>query len=157
MIGKAVGAAFFQGALIDAADTAGASISAPWLLFGGWAVALCYRDLRERRLPDQLTLPAIAVAWGLAAMLHPWAILAGVAWGGLLLLIGVVMGGVGGGDVKLAASLGTAVVLASGFGVLPWVMLGASVISLAIMLVTRRTSLPYGPAMLLAAVLGMAS
>ncbi|MGP6173080.1 prepilin peptidase [Corynebacterium sp. A21] len=154
MIGEAAGAALFQGALID---TAAASMGAFWLLFVSWAVMLCHRDLRDRRLPDRLTLPAVAVASGLAVLLNPWAILAGAAWGGFLLLIGIFLGGVGGGDIKLAASLGTLVVLASGFAVLPWVMMGASVIALAIMLVTRRPSLPYGPAMLCAAVLGMVS
>ncbi|QGU07521.1 Type IV leader peptidase family protein [Corynebacterium occultum] len=160
MIGSAVGAANIPGVLIDAAHSA-ASMSTPFLLLGlgctTWAIALCVVDLRQRRLPDALTLPAIPLAWGLALLWQPTAVLGGVGWALFLLLIGIWLGGVGGGDIKLAASLGTGVVLGAGFGTLPWVMAGAAGIAALIMLLSRRESLPFGPAMLLAAGLGILS
>lgn len=116
----------------------------------GWGIALCVIDLRQRRLPDVLTLPAIALVWAVAAVVQPTAVLGGLGWALFLLLIGIRLGGVGGGDIKLAASLGVVVVLAAGFGMLPWVIGGASGLAAVTMLLTRKRSLPFGPAMLLA-------
>lgn len=135
MMGEAVGAAIIPGFFSAAA---------------GWAVALSYLDLRWQRLPDWLTLPAVGCSV-LGALLHqPSAVLGGLAWGLCYLVIAVLLGGLGGGDIKLAASLGTMVVLAA--GVTGWLLavIGASLSSAVLMLVLRRTVLPHGPSMLLA-------
>lgn len=81
-------------------------------------VALIRFDLREHRLPDRILLPALA---GVAALLvlagalaGDWARIVGTIGGAAvlfavyLLLAVLARGGIGGGDVKLAALLGAA-------------------------------------------------
>lgn len=116
-----------------------------------WAGALCAVDLRHRRLPDRLTLPA-ALGAGLGAVsLQPALLLGGLGWAGLYALVGLREGGIGGGDVKLALSLG--VVVAAAGGVPAWfgAVLGASLLTVLVGVVTRSPSLPHGPAMIVAA------
>lgn len=87
------------------------------ILVVAWAAALWRFDVRERRLPAWLTLPAAAGAL-------PWISLAGCAWAGLYLALGVARGGIGGGDIKLALPLGIAVAHVAGWsGVLAAVFL----------------------------------
>jgi leader peptidase (prepilin peptidase)/N-methyltransferase len=65
-------------------------------------------DLREHRLPNRMVVPGIVA--GLVAAVAGWSalpVLAGVAFAGFLWLLGL-RGGVGMGDVKLAALLGLA-------------------------------------------------
>ena len=46
-----------------------------------WAGTLIVQDIRFRRLPDRLTLPAVPVAWaGVLRLGHGWAVLGGIAW-----------------------------------------------------------------------------
>jgi prepilin peptidase CpaA len=67
-------------------------------------------DLRTRRVPNVLTIPAAALGILLSAMgyvdLPMTLALMGVALGGLLMLPGYVWGGTGAGDVKLFAAVG---------------------------------------------------
>lgn len=131
-----------------------------------WATALCWWDLRRRRLPDVLTLPAAALAIGAAAFWSPAALL-GLVWPALYLLLGIAYGGIGGGDVKLAASLGVGVAALGGLvAVLAAIML-ASCLTVAAGMAPRiaRTTahsnqsrrggqegvVPHGPAMILGA------
>ncbi len=69
-----------------------------------WLIALSISDLRERRLPNTLTLPALFGAV-VGAVTHPAAIpallLAAAAYGVIYAL-----GGCGGGDLKLVPTLG---------------------------------------------------
>lgn len=119
-----------------------------------WAVALCVHDLRHRRLPDGLTLPAAAGA-GLGALLTaPELLLGGLGWAAFYVLVGLCPPGrgVGGGDVKLALSLG---VLAAAGGVPAWftAVLGASLLTVAAAVVTGAATLPHGPSMIVATAL----
>lgn len=71
-------------------------------------------DLRERRLPNDLTVPGILIgvlAWGIrslaAGAIDPVPVAAGLGYAGLL-LVAALAGGMGLGDVKLGAALGFA-------------------------------------------------
>lgn len=116
-----------------------------------WAGALCVVDLRHRRLPDRLTLPAALGAGLGAASLQPALLLGGLGWAGLYVLVGLREGGIGGGDIKLALSLG--IVVAAAGGVSAWfgAVLGASLLTVLVGVVTRSPSLPHGPAMIVVA------
>nr|WP_288831562.1 prepilin peptidase [uncultured Corynebacterium sp.] len=122
------------------------------MLIGGlvaaavWSAALVAFDLRERRLPDVLTLPAGAAA--LAACLALPAGWWGLAWPALYLLP---RGGIGGGDVKLALPLGVAVAALAGPGWMLAAVAGASLLTLAAAALARADGAPHGPSMLAAA------
>jgi leader peptidase (prepilin peptidase)/N-methyltransferase len=125
------------------------------------AVPLAYIDAATRRLPDLLTGPAFA---GTAALLLAaaaagghWstlgrALLGGVAFAAFcLLLLLISPSGMGPGDVKLAASLGTALAwLGWGAliaGALAGFLLGA-VYGVALLVTgraSRKTQVPFGP------------
>lgn len=65
-------------------------------------------DLREHRLPNRMVVPGLAV--GLAAAVVAWSpvgLVAALGYGGFLWVLGLA-GGVGMGDVKLAALIGLA-------------------------------------------------
>jgi len=129
-----------------------------WGLFGGvvvaWCAALCWFDVRERRLPDVLTLPAAAIALVWAA----WSLVDGdvapllgaVVWtavnGGAFLARGM-----GAGDVKLAPTLGTVVATCSGAPAVLLAVLGAQILTVGWAALTRDRTVPHGPAMCLAA------
>lgn len=120
-----------------------------------WLVALSAYDIRQRRLPNWLTLPGamvILLAAGLSG--RGGAALAGAA--ALTVLYGVVHvispRSMGGGDVKLAIGLGA---MTGAFGVDVWVLaaLGAPVLTSALALaaaIRGRTTMPHGPSMCLA-------
>ena len=67
-------------------------------------------DLRSRRIPNWLVLPFMVVGIGVSGWLHGWAgvghSLGGLLLGGFLFGILAIMGGMGGGDVKLCAAIG---------------------------------------------------
>ena len=135
------------------------------------AVPLAFVDAAVRRLPDRLTGPAYA---GTAALLvaaaatgGSWSHLLRAALGGLalagfyLLLVVISPSGMGPGDVKLAASLGTLlawfgwrVLIAGGFaGFGP-----AGLYAAALLLsgrATRKQHIPFGPFMIAGAVLAV--
>ncbi|MEJ5927171.1 prepilin peptidase [Corynebacterium sp. H128] len=104
-----------------------------------WATALCGWDICFRRLPNLLTLPAAMVA--LVVFPGSWW---GASWA--LLYLGR---GIGGGDAKLAISLGV-VAAREGVVQLLLVILLASVLSLMACVVFRTRSVPHGPSMLAA-------
>ena len=140
----------------------------PWLLVG-WigllGVALTAVDLKHHRLPDAVTLPAIAATLAVVAV-SP---LVTSAEGNLLraALGGLVTGSafsalafaapkaMGRGDAKLAFSLGTALGFVSWQAVFLGVLLAfviGSVVGLVGILVGRLTlksATPFGPSMLL--------
>ncbi|WP_408933100.1 A24 family peptidase [Corynebacterium marquesiae] len=83
------------------------------LIFGGiiycsWAAVLSWWDVRQRRLPDWLTLPAAALSLTVANWSGLW-------WPGIYLVLGLAHAGVGGGDIKLALPLGMLVGHVAGF------------------------------------------
>lgn len=138
-------------------------------MVGGWALILAFsvvgivmsvHDVRDRRLPDLLTLPLAAglftAVWTLA--LGTGDIMAGLIATGaalalaLVLFIGAMLGGVGAGDLKLALSVG---LLTGWFGFLPpvYALLATFLLPLpyAIIGVIRRSrgaqvpDVPFGP------------
>ncbi|HEV7742864.1 MAG TPA: A24 family peptidase [Pseudolysinimonas sp.] len=85
----------------------------PALYLAAVTPALIRVDVREHRLPNRMVVPGLVV--GLASALLGWTllgcspfpVLAGLAFGGSLWLL-VLAGGIGMGDVKLAALIGFA-------------------------------------------------
>ncbi|MDF0529178.1 A24 family peptidase [Tsukamurella sp. 8F] len=119
-----------------------------------WALAAASIDVRTRRLPNVLTVPACLLATTAAcvgAAAGEWEPLVGAAaWCGVY-LVGFVCGGIGAGDVKLAVPLGAAVGWVAGpTGVCIAVVL-AQVCSLVAAASARSRASPHGAAMLLAA------
>jgi leader peptidase (prepilin peptidase)/N-methyltransferase len=123
-----------------------------------WLTALSVYDIRERRLPNWLTMPGAAVVLGLAAA-HGRAvpaILGAIALFAIYALVHLASrAAMGAGDVKLAIGIGA---LTGTFGSDVWVVaaLGAPLLTavLATMAVLRRSgqTVPHGPSMCLAAV-----
>ena len=115
------------------------------IIYGLWAAALSWWDIRERRLPDALTIPAgvLSVAfanWG------------GLFWPVLYLLVALRGAGIGGGDIKLALPLGMLVGAAAGpLAVLIACGSAAVFTLLASGVVRAKGGVPHGPSMLVAA------
>ena len=108
----------------------------------GWALlTLALVDLREKMLPNTITLPLIAIGLAAALILEPLEPLTHVIGAALGLTLFLVVGatfrwlrgyeGLGGGDAKLFAAAGAWV----GWPGLPSVLLIASVAALAVVLV----------------------
>jgi leader peptidase (prepilin peptidase)/N-methyltransferase len=135
----------------------------PWwwvpvpLLLGWFAVPLVAADVRHHRLPDVLTLsayPALGLALAVAGTVDPGLALRSLAgvvvFGGAHALVRVLApAALGGGDVKLAGSLGAVL------GALGWpslavaaVLAGCCTALLAIGL--RAGAAPHGPGLLAA-------
>ncbi len=124
-----------------------------------WLTALSCYDIRQRRLPNLLTLPGAAAilvaAWCVG---RGWPALAGAAaLTGLYLLVHLVApAGMGAGDVKLAIGLGA---LTGCFGVAVWfaAALAAPLLTALAGMATRLfrragagATVPHGPSMCLA-------
>ncbi|MGB8391314.1 prepilin peptidase [Mycobacterium sp.] len=124
-----------------------------------WLTVLSCYDVRQRRLPNLLTLPGAGVILPAAAVAgRGWPALAGAAaLAGIYLLVHLVApGAMGAGDVKLAIGLGG---LAGCFGVEVWFLaaLGGSLLTALWGVVARlfgragaATTVPHGPSMCLA-------
>ncbi len=145
-----------------------------FLLLGVLGTAMGYVDVRLHLLPDRLTVPALL---GCAVLLLP-AVLLGTggpgwddyarAWAGAgaLLLAYLVLAlinpaGLGLGDVKLAASLGLMLAWLSwgilALGALLGFLIGG-LVAVALLLAGRagrRTAVPFGPSMLLGALIAI--
>jgi prepilin peptidase CpaA len=70
-----------------------------------------FTDLRNRRIPNWLVLPFLVAGIGVSGWLHGWHGI-GQSFAGLLLALAIygtlfLMGGMGAGDVKLCAAIGT--------------------------------------------------
>jgi leader peptidase (prepilin peptidase) / N-methyltransferase len=165
----------FGPTLVDATtvpDAVGAGIElVAFLVLTAVSIALALIDLDTKRLPNVIVLPALLAGillLGVAAIVRgDWAALAGAALGGAglfalyLVLALVSRGGMGMGDVKLAAVLGLYL------GFLGWgnLLVGAfaafvfgGVFGLALMLIRRagrKTQIPFGPWMIAGAWLGV--
>ncbi|HKX17003.1 MAG TPA: prepilin peptidase [bacterium] len=126
------------------------------LRYGVLAFALLvvfFTDLEHQIIPNAVTYPGIVVGLALSAAagdLRP-SLIAGAAAGLVFLILGVVSrGGMGGGDIKLAAMigafLGTPAVIVALFLA---VALGGGVglVLLALRLRSRKDMIPFGPAM----------
>jgi leader peptidase (prepilin peptidase)/N-methyltransferase len=117
-------------------------------------VLLTATDLRHRRLPDALTLPAYPVAAVLLATAGTEvairALVGGLTFGlGHLAVRLAAPLALGGGDVKLAVPLG-AVLGAVSYAALPLGVLLASAFTLVVALTRPRGGIPHGPGLLAA-------
>ncbi|MDY3127945.1 MAG: A24 family peptidase [Corynebacterium sp.] len=126
-----------------------------------WALLLSWWDITKQRLPNWLTVPpavlAIVLAVYLATVEGNLHGLWGLIWPCTYLMTSAVSGGIGGGDIKLAVSLGIGVAFFSGILGVIIVMGTASVLSLFGFVFARflkgpreQTAIPHGPGMLLA-------
>jgi leader peptidase (prepilin peptidase) / N-methyltransferase len=117
-----------------------------------WLAVLSRYDIRERRLPDALTLPGSAVILAACAVAGRGApALAGAAaLAGLYLLVHLVApAGMGGGDVKLAVGLGG---LTGCFGAAVWFLAALAAPLMTVLVATLRgqRTVPHGPSMCVA-------
>jgi leader peptidase (prepilin peptidase) / N-methyltransferase len=133
----------------------------PALLALGWlAVAGTAVDVRQRRLPDALTLPALPLAVLLLVPLGPDAVLRGLvgaatAFAAHAAVHLVAPTALGAGDAKLAAPLGAVLAAASwealALGALVATLLsGALAAGVLLCRGSRQAALPHGPSMLVA-------
>ncbi|WP_091367333.1 prepilin peptidase [Geodermatophilus telluris] len=142
---------------------------AAWLWFAAAGVLLGVIDLRERLLPDRVLAPAVAGSAVLLAVAaaagDAWLDLGRAALGAVVLFTALLAlalaapGQLGMGDVKLGVLLG----LHLGWLGWPALLLGVlaafvvqaavSLVLLAARRVGRRSELPFGPALLLGALL----
>jgi leader peptidase (prepilin peptidase)/N-methyltransferase len=127
------------------------------------AVLLAAADVVARRLPDALTLPAYPVAAGLLGIaalgagnadLPARSLIGALLWAGGYATVRLVSpGALGGGDVKLAGSLGALTAATSWPALLLAVLLATALTALIAgpaRLLGRR-DVPHGPAMVAAA------
>jgi leader peptidase (prepilin peptidase)/N-methyltransferase len=114
-----------------------------------WFVALSAADLRTRRLPNVMTLPA-AIAAVVAVVVHPSAA-PGFAVAAAVYGLAFWFGACGGGDVKLAVTAGA--LAGSAYTALAMVVL-AQVLTVAAALLARdRGPHAHGPPLCAAAAL----
>ncbi len=126
--------------------------TAAGVLVLAWLAALSWYDVRERRLPNALTLPGAATILTAAALAgHGLPALAGAAaLTGVYLLVHLLApAGMGAGDVKLAAGLGG---LAGCFGAGAWLLaaLAAPLLTAlcgAVAPARGARTVPHGPSM----------
>ncbi len=128
-----------------------AALGGALLVLAGWAAMLVVSDLERRRLPDALTLPPAAAAVLVLALTAPALLPAGLVWALLYLVLGVAGGGIGGGDVKLALSLGVTVSVVAGIPGVLLAVAGAGVLSAVALAALRTASVAHGPSMVCAA------
>lgn len=109
-------------------------------------------DLQTRIIPDVVTLPGIAYALLLAAVLRGTAgfveaVLGVLVAGGVILLIAIVSrGGIGGGDIKLLAMLGAALGWKDALMAFALSQIAAGLVVLMLFIVHRppRQAVPVG-------------
>lgn len=128
-----------------------------------WLIALSSYDIRERRLPNVLTLPGVVVVLTLAtATGRGVGALAGcVALFGIYLTVHLLVpAAMGAGDVKLALGVGA---LTGAFGADVWMLAAiAAPLLTAVWALTsvvidgRRRTVPHGPSMCAAAAVATA-
>jgi leader peptidase (prepilin peptidase)/N-methyltransferase len=134
-------------------------------------VVLAVIDARTRLLPNRITYPAFPVVLGLLVVASVGlgdlgrlarGLLAAVAVGGFFLLLALISPrGMGLGDVKLAPTLGLALGWLSwgavAVGVFAGFLLGgvAGLAAIAVLGLTRKSLLPFGPWLVTGALLGV--
>jgi leader peptidase (prepilin peptidase)/N-methyltransferase len=133
------------------------------LVFVTALVAITRIDLEHRIIPNRITGPLALIAIALTALLAPnelpERLIAAAAGGGLLLAAALAYpGGMGMGDVKLAAVMG----LVLGRALAPALLLAflaGSVVGVAILVrrgaSARSTAIPFGPFLALGGVVGL--
>ncbi|WP_371744187.1 prepilin peptidase [Mycobacterium sp. DL592] len=124
----------------------------------GWALALSVFDIRQRRLPNTLTLPGAAVVLTVAVVSGRGlpALYGALGLAALYLVVHLLApAGMGAGDVKLAVGLGS---LTGAFGPEVWLLaaLGAPLLTALCGVLGRVRTLPHGPSMCLASLAAVA-
>lgn len=134
-----------------------------WAAVGVWLTALTVYDLRQRRLPNMLTLPGalLVLCWAASCGRAAPALAGAVALFGSYLAIHLaVPGHLGAGDVKLALGVGA---LTGAFGADVWALaaLAAPLVTatwaLTARLFGRTDPLAHGPAMCVASAVAVVS
>ena len=117
-----------------------------------WALALCWYDMKYQRLPDNLTMPVLCCLIIIAARMNYVALFGGLVWFLLYFMIALLVGGIGGGDIKLAPSLGI-IMGADGIWPVFTAIFLAQMLTLVGAMVFKRTKIPHGPAMILGCII----
>lgn len=132
------------------------------LIYGGVLLRLAVVDVRTGYLPDRLVLPfgALGLLLSAVGVLAPLAeSLAGAVFGGglFLLVYRLSRGGMGGGDVKLAAAIGAWTGLPAVLPALFAAFLFGSFAALFLLCrgAGRRATLPFGPFLAAGGLLGL--
>lgn len=124
-----------------------------------WLVLLSGYDIRQRRLPNWLTLPAAVLVPAVAAAVGrgPAALAGAAALTGVYLVVHLIApAGLGAGDVKLAVALGA---LTGSFGADVWLLAAVAaplltgLWGLFVATAGRVQTVPHGPSMCLASAL----
>ncbi len=122
------------------------------ILYSAVLLAATWTDLRSRRIPNALTLPAVLLALVIAAVRGSFtASIFGALLGAAFFLLPAFLYGkktAGGGDVKLAAFVGAAVGVPLVLHALLLAGLSGSVVvlvGLAAQRIDRRARVPFGP------------
>lgn len=107
------------------------------------AATAAITDVRDRRIPNRITYPAMIAGLVLQTVMHGWrGILLGLAggflFGGVFLLFHLVRA-MGAGDVKLAAALGCMIGPAASWQVMFFTAVAGGVMAVVVMLATGRT------------------
>ncbi|SEK33307.1 prepilin peptidase [Streptacidiphilus jiangxiensis] len=133
--------------------------------FAVLAAALTALDLRLRRLPDALTLPALPVLLALLALPGDGSALLRALLAALVLIAAYYVlaffGGAGFGDVKAAGAVGLVLGFTGWHAVLAGTLYASllaavlAVVLLASRKASRRTQIPFGPFMTVGALLAL--
>jgi leader peptidase (prepilin peptidase) / N-methyltransferase len=142
-----------------------------YLALGFLCVVLAVIDARTRLLPNRITYPAFPIMFSLLLLASAGlgdlgrlarGLLAALAVGAFFLLLALISPkGMGLGDVKLAPTLGLALGWLSwgavAFGIFAGFLLGglAGLASIALLGLTRKSLLPFGPWLVTGALLGV--
>jgi leader peptidase (prepilin peptidase)/N-methyltransferase len=125
-----------------------------------WLAALTIYDVRQRRLPNALTLPGAVIVLIAAALAGRGnaALIGAIVLTALYLAVHLVApAAMGAGDVKLAIGVGA---LTGAFGVDAWVLAAVAAPLLTalwgIVALRARGTVPHGPSMCVAAVAAVA-
>lgn len=114
-----------------------------------WLLGLSARDIRTRRLPNVLTLPALGGAVA-GTVMHPAAVAPGLLLNVVIYGFAFWLGGCGGGDLKLAVTLGA---MAESLVAAAMIVVLAQMMTLGMAWVRRdRHPQAHGPPLCIAAV-----
>jgi leader peptidase (prepilin peptidase) / N-methyltransferase len=158
---EALTAVCCAGAVLTHQSAAGVALSVMLILL---VVPAALIDLEHRVIPNVITGPGCALALIIGTALDPAGeparLIAGAAAGGFLLLAALARpGGMGMGDVKLAAMmglfLGSAVAVALFVALLAGVLVGAIMAARVGAREARRTAIPFGPFLALGALVAV--
>jgi prepilin signal peptidase PulO-like enzyme (type II secretory pathway) len=120
------------------------------LVYIGVLLAVSYTDLREKRIPNKIIVPAIGLAMIAAFVIGEWktAVLGALFGGGFMLIPVLTLGKRGGmGDVKLAFFMG----LILGFPLIVFALIVAHLSAIVLWIgvwlkrLNRKSTVPFGP------------